>query len=393
MAKTHYFDHMASTPIDPVVIDAMVAVMRDPRYHANPAAIQHAAGYQTAELIQDCRQQVAVFLGGVDPEGITWTSGATESIYLALLGAAEAYRRQGTHIITFATEHKATLNACQALEKKGFTVTVLPVETSGHVSMQRLRAAIRADTILISVMHVNNETGLVQPVEDMISLAHEHGCLLHVDAAQSVGRLPLYDLAPNVDLLSFCIHKCHGPKGIGVLYRKTKPLVRLIPAMGVDRQGKLRAGTLATHQIVGLTEALRLASTRQAASYAHVEACQTLFRHQLAKLPGILFNTRQHDSVPHCCSFHVAGVSVECLLADCYEFALSTGSACNSATEEPSHVLVAMGFSPIRAHHSLRVGFSHTTQLTDVEALLQVLTQAITRLRHIAPTDQDRVLS
>lgn len=377
-----YFDNMASTPMDPRVLSVMLPLLEDPLLCANPSAVTHAHGQYVGRLVKQATQKAADALD-TDAASLTWTSGASESIQLALVGVAHAYQRQGKHIVSMTTEHKASLAALDRLKKEGFSVTLLDPECTGVLSLDELEKAFRSETILVSIMHVNNETGVIQPIREIAKLCHKKGTLLHVDAAQSLGKVPfsLHDL--DADLVSLSMHKCYGPKGVGLLYQRQKPLVQLESQILGGNQQRLRAGTLPTPNIVAASKAICLAQEEQAKDSEHAASCMAVIREGLFRLPGIHCNAV--DSVAQCLSIYIEGVDISSVLAMCFDVALATGSACNATTKLPSHVLLAMGFDAHRAHHSLRISVGRFTNREGCEVLVKRLSHVITQLREWSP--------
>lgn len=378
-----YFDTMASTPMDPRVLEVMLPLLQDPRLCANPSAVTHAHGQHVGRLVKEATDQAGKALDA-GPDSLIWTSGASESIQLALVGAAHAYQRQGKHIISMSTEHKATLAVLGRLEKEGFEITLLDPEPSGVLALNTLKQAIRTDTIVVSIMHVNNETGVIQPIKAIAKLCHEKGALLHVDAAQSLGKLSFSLVDLEADLVSLSMHKCYGPKGIGVLYQRQKPFVQLEPQILGGNQQRFRAGTLATPMILAASQAICLAQSEQAKDAKHADICMAIIREGLSALAGIHVNAT--ETVPHCLSVYVEGVDISSVLAMCFDVALATGSACNATTKLPSHVLMAMGFDAHRAHHSLRISVGRLTTQEECHALLESLTKTLIQLRAWSPS-------
>jgi len=380
-----YFDNMASTPMDPRVLAVMLPLLQEPLVCANPSAVTHAHGQYAGGLVQDATQEAALALDA-DPASLTWTSGASESIQLALVGAAHAYQRQGKHIVSMSTEHKASLAVLDRLKQEGFTVTLLNPESTGVLSLSALEKAIQADTILVSIMHVNNETGVIQPIREIAKICRKKGALLHVDAAQSLGKVPFSLRELDADLVSMSMHKCYGPKGVGLLYQRQKPLVQLEPQiLGGNQQG-LRAGTLPTPTLVAGSKAICLAQEEQAKDALHAASCMAMIEEGLRCLPGIHRNSTV--CVPQCLSIHIEAVDISSVLAMCFDIALATGSACNATTKLPSHVLMAMGFDTHRAHHSLRISVGRFTRKEECAVLVERLSSAIVQLRGWSPSKE-----
>jgi cysteine desulfurase len=363
--KIIFLDYASTTPVDPRVVDVMShALSHD---FANPSST-HLLGVQVKEKIENARSQVAALIHA-DSKEIIFTSGATESINLALKGAAQFYQRQGKHIITMSTEHKAGLDTCRYLETQGFEVTYLNPDKTGILNLDELKKAIRSDTILASIMHVNNETGVIQDIFSIGNMLREHGVLFHVDAAQSVGKLPIDIKKLSVDLMSLASHKIYGPKGVGALYVRRKPRLQLVMQMhGGDQENKLRSGTLATHQIVGMGEACAIAKNNVIVESARIAQLRDLFEKNIAALPGIHFNGDRKNRVCTCSNFQMDGIDPQALLTKLNSIiAISQGSACNAVDPEPSHVLTAMGLSRDEANRSFRVSFGRFTTEVHVQ--------------------------
>lgn len=382
--KPLYLDYMATTPIDPAVAAAMLPYITGVDGFGNPAS-EHVYGERTAAAVQQARQQVANLLN-CDTRCVVFTSGATEADNLAILGAAEFYQSHGRHIVTLKTEHKAVLACCAELERRGFEVTYLDVQPNGLVDLNVLEASLREDTILVSVMHVNNEIGVIQDITAIGKLLRERGVLFHVDAAQSFGKLPL-DLATlPVDLLAFSGHKIYGPKGIGGLYVRRKPKVRLQPQIvGGGQEFGLRAGTLPVHQIVGMGVAAQVAQANLQTEQARILALRNHLWQQLQQLPGVTLNGDLEQRIAGNLNISVDCVEGESLQYAVRDIAVSSGSACNAATFEPSHVLLAIGRSATQAHSALRISMGRFTTAADVDHAAAVVMQAITRLRQLSP--------
>lgn len=376
---------MATTPVDEVVITAMQNCLGQSGVFGNPASQTHRYGYEAAELVANARAQIADCIQA-DPREIIFTSGATESDNLAIKGAAHFYQRQGKHIITMSTEHKAVLDSCHALEREGFEVTYLNPLPSGLLNLEALKAAIRSDTILISIMHVNNETGVIQDIAAMGRIAKEHGIIFHVDAAQSAARLKIDLQTLPVDLMSFSGHKVYGPKGIGCLYVRRKPRVRLEPQMhgGGHEQG-LRSGTLPTHQIVGMGMAFALIKERREKDVARIRELRSRLWAGILSLTQVHLNGDPAHAVPGCLNITFDGVDGESLMLALRDLAISTGSACNSANPEASHVLKAMGLSEDAANRSLRICLGRYTTSEEVDYAIAHIQKQLGRLRSLSP--------
>lgn len=367
MKQPIYLDYAATTPVDKSVADAMMKYLTADGVFANPASRSHRLGWQAEEAVDIARNQVADLINA-DPREIVFTSGATESDNLALKGVMHQARNKGKHLITVATEHKAVIDPALQLEREGFDVTFLSVDKDGLIDSQALQQAMREDTVLVSVMHVNNELGVVQDIPAISACCRENNVLLHVDAAQSAGKLPLDVEQLGVDLLSISAHKMYGPKGIGALYVRRKPKVQLEAEMhGGGHERGMRSGTLATHQIVGLGEAAQLARQRLGDDREHYRALSQLFLDKLLAEPGIKLNGDVSQRVPNIMNLRFANVEGELLLMSLKDLAISSGSACTSASVEPSYVLRAIGLSDELAHASLRFSLGRDTTLQEVE--------------------------
>lgn len=382
-----YLDYGATTPVDPRVVQAMLVWLG--AHFGNPASGSHAWGQEAAEAVEQARAHVADLIGA-QPRDIVWTSGATESINLALKGAAQFYQDKGKHLITLKTEHKAVLDTMHELERQGFEVSYLDVQPNGLLDLAQLEAAIRPDTILASVLFVNNEIGVVQDVAAIGALCRAKGVLLHVDAAQATGRVAIDLASLPIDLMSMTAHKTYGPKGVGALYVRRKPLVRLQAQIhGGGHERGMRSGTLPTHQIVGMGEAFRLAKAQMAQDLAHASALQQRLYQGLQGLQGLAqmrINGDQSQHVPQNLSVSFEGIQGEALMQGIQEqLAVSSGSACTSASQEPSHVLLALGLGHALAHSSLRITFGRFTTESEIDQAIASITHTVTRLRHISP--------
>nr|WP_314545430.1 aminotransferase class V-fold PLP-dependent enzyme [uncultured Massilia sp.] len=370
-----YLDYAATTPVDPRVAQKMLVYMTEK--FGNPASTSHAFGLDGAFAVERARKQVAALVGAHAAD-IVWTSGATESNNLALKGAAHANRARGRHLVTLATEHKAVLDTMRRLEGEGFEVTFLQPQANGLVDLAAFAAALRPDTILASVMMVNNEIGVIQPIAELGRLCRARGVLLHVDAAQAAGKLPIDVDLLQVDLLSLSAHKLYGPKGIGALYVRSAPAVRLEAQMdGGGHEKGLRSGTLPSHQIVGMGEACELARLDMAAESARIAALRDRLREGLAALPGVRFNGDLQQRVPHNLNVSFTGPGAESLADRLPGIAVSAGSACNSASTAPSYVLRALGLSDAHARSAMRISLGRTTNAAHIDYLLLQLRQAL----------------
>lgn len=349
-----YMDYSATTPVDPRVAERMCACLTNAGNFGNPASRSHAFGWAAESAVEDARRQVAELINA-DPRELAWTSGATESNNLAIKGAAHFYQKRGRHLITVKTEHKAVLDTCRQLEREGFEVTYLDPEPNGLIDLDRLAAALRDDTILVSVMHVNNEIGVIQDLTAIGELTRARGALFHVDAAQSTGKVAIDLQTLPVDLMSFSAHKTYGPKGIGALYVRRKPRVRIEAQMhGGGHERGLRSGTLATHQIVGMGEAFRIARLEMADENARVLTLRQRLWDGLKDLDQVFLNGDEQQRVAGNLNVSFAYVEGESLIMALKDLAVSSGSACTSASLEPSYVLRAIGREDELAHSSIR---------------------------------------
>ncbi|MFZ9103965.1 MAG: IscS subfamily cysteine desulfurase, partial [Burkholderiaceae bacterium] len=346
-----YLDYSATTPVDPRVVDAMLPYLRQD--FGNPASRSHAYGWKAEEAVENARRQVAELVG-CDPKELVWTSGATESINLAIKGAAHFYKDKGRHLITVKTEHKATLDTCRELEREGFEVTYLDVQENGLINLDDLRAAIRPDTILISVMLVNNEIGVIQDIATIGEICRDKGIVFHVDSAQATGKVQIDLSTLKVDLMSFSAHKTYGPKGIGALFVRRKPRVRLEPLIhGGGHERGMRSGTLPTHQIVGMGEAFRIAKEEMQTENERIRMLRDRLWNGLSQIEATYLNGDMTQRVPHNLNVSFNYVEGESLLMAIKDIAVSSGSACTSASLEPSYVLRALGRSDELAHSSI----------------------------------------
>ena len=389
-----YLDHAATTPVEPLVAARMAEVLSSETEFGNPASSSHGYGDVAAALVESARAQVAAAVGAAAPE-IVWTSGATEANNLAIFGVAQYYRERGRHIVTSRTEHKAVLDPCRELERRGWEITYLVPDREGLLDPAQVAAALRPDTVLVSLMHVNNEIGVVQNIGAVGAICARHGgAWLHVDAAQSVGKCPLHFASLGADLMSLSSHKVYGPKGVGALVISRgadlggRGRVQLSALQfGGGQERALRAGTLPTHQVVGMGLAFELAAKISSVETARVARLRERLWRGLASLGGVVRNGSATRSVPHLLNVSFEGVEGESLLAAIRPYlAVSTGSACTSALAEPSYVLRALGRSERLSESSLRFGFGRTTTEADVDIAIACLTQALSRLRKVAGT-------
>ena len=378
-----YMDYGATTPCDPRVVDAMIPWLRE--HFGNPASRTHAYGWEAEEAVERARTQVAELIGA-DPREIVWTSGATESNNLALKGAAHFYQSRGKHIITVKTEHKAVLDTVRELERQGFEATYLDVKDDGLLDLDVLKAAIRPDTILISVMYVNNEIGVIQDIPAIGALCREKGIVFHVDAAQATGKIDIDLNQLPVDLMSLASHKTYGPKGIGALYVRRKPRVRLEAQMhGGGHERGMRSGTLPTHQIVGMGEAFRIAKEEMHAENERIRALQQRLLSGLQGIEQIFVNGDLERRIPHNLNISFNYVEGESLIMGINGIAVSSGSACTSASLEPSYVLRALGRSDELAHSSLRMTIGRFTTEEEVDTVVTTLKERVAKLRELSP--------
>lgn len=379
-----YLDYAATTPVDPAVAQKMAACLTLDGNFGNPASRTYRFGWMAEEAVDVARNQIAELVN-CDPREIVFTSGATESDNLAIKGIAEAYAEKGKHIITVNTEHKAVLDTCEYLESQGFEVTYLAVDNEGLISLEQLQQALREDTILVSVMHVNNEIGVIQDIAAIGQLCHERGVLFHVDAAQSAGKLPIDLQTLPVDLMSFSAHKVYGPKGIGALYVRRRPKVRLAAQIhGGGHERGMRSGTLPTHQIVGMGEAFAIAQQCMVEEMAR----QTQLRDQLwagiSALPDVVMNGSAAQRIGNNLNVSFAGIDGESLMMALNDIAVSSGSACTSASLEPSYVLRAIGLDAEMAHAGIRFSVGRFTQPQDIDYVVEKVCRVVTQLRAAA---------
>lgn len=376
-------DYSATTPIDPRVADAMIPFLRE--QFGNPASRSHAYGWSAEAAVEEARANVAALVGA-DPREIIWTSGATESNNLALKGAAQFYKSKGKHIITVKTEHKAVLDTVRELERVGFEATYLEPQDNGLISIEQLEAAIRPDTIIVSVMLVNNEIGVVQPIKEIGELCRKKGIIFHSDAAQATGKVEINLEELKVDLMSFSAHKTYGPKGIGALYVRRKPRVRLEAQMhGGGHERGLRSGTLAPHQIVGMGEAFRIAKEEMDSELARIKALRDRLAKGLMEIEEVYINGDMEHRVPHNLNVSFNFVEGESLIMAVKDLAVSSGSACTSASLEPSYVLRALGRSDELAHSSIRFTIGRFTTEEDIDFAIKLLKDKVGKLRELSP--------
>ena len=385
-APTIYLDYAATTPVDPRVADVMIECLRPEGAHGNPSSMGHDFGRRARAMVEKARQQVAAAIGA-RPECIIWTSGATESDNLAILGVARFHADRGRHVITAKTEHKAVLDAFKQLEKEGFEVTWLKPGIDGIVRAEQVREALRAETQLVSLMHVNNETGVIQDVAAIGAICRERGVAFHVDAAQSAGKLPLNVETMNIDLMSLTAHKSYGPKGIGVLYVRRKPPLGLRPLFhGGGQETGLRSGTLPTHQIVGMGEAFEIGERDRESDVARIKVLRERLWQGLSAIGGVELNGHPMERVSgvlNVCFHNVEGESLRFALRD---LAVSSGSACASGSDEASYVLRALGRSDQLAQSSIRFSLGRFTTEDEVDRAIASVAREVNRLRALSPT-------
>jgi len=378
-----YMDYGATTPCDPRVVDAMIPWLRE--HFGNPASRSHAWGWEAEEAVEKARGQVAGLINA-DPREIVWTSGATESINLALKGAAHFYASRGKHLVTVKTEHKAVLDTMRELERQGFEVTYLDVQEDGLLDLDRFRDALRPDTILASVMLVNNEIGVIQDIPTIGAMCRERGIVLHVDAAQATGKVAIDMATLPVDLMSLASHKTYGPKGIGALYVRRKPRVRLEAQMhGGGHERGMRSGTLPTHQCVGMGEAFRIALAEMGTESERVRMLQRRLLAGIGQIDQVFINGHLDKRVPHNVNASFNFVEGESLIMGIKGIAVSSGSACTSASLEPSYVLRALGRSDELAHSSLRMTIGRFTTEAEIDYAVSTLQDRVARLRELSP--------
>ena len=378
-----YLDYSATTPVDPRVAEKMIPYLAED--FGNPASRSHPYGWTAEKAVELARAEVAALVNA-DPKEIVWTSGATESDNLAIKGAAQFYQSKGKHVITVKTEHKAVLDTCRELERQGFEVTYLNVREDGLIDLDVLRAAIRDDTTVVSVMMVNNEIGVIQPIAEIGEICRERGIVFHVDAAQATGKVEIDLQKLKVDLMSFSAHKTYGPKGIGALYVRRKPRVRLIAQMhGGGHERGMRSGTLATHQIVGMGEAFRLAREEMATENERIGLLRDKLMKGLTDIEATYVNGDMTQRVAHNLNISFAYVEGESLIMAIKDVAVSSGSACTSASLEPSYVLRALGRNDELAHSSIRFSIGRFTTEEEVDYTIDLLHAKIAKLRELSP--------
>jgi cysteine desulfurase len=385
VSEVVYLDNAATTAVDPRVVASMLECLGPGGDYANPSAVGHGPGRRARARVEQARAEVAALVGA-DPSQVIFTSGATEADNLALLGAARFYRERGRHVVTSRTEHPAVLDACRQLEREGFEVTYLKPGPDGIVEVAQVEAALRTDTLLVSLMHVNNEIGVVQDVGEVGRLCRERGVLFHVDAAQGAGKLPLDVGRDCIDLLALTAHKLHGPKGVGALCVRREPRLGLVPlSHGGGQERGLRSGTLPTHQIVGMGAAYSIAAAEMGEEGARIAGLRDRLWRGLAAVPGITLNGHATRRAPGILSVTVDGVEGESLLYALPQLAVASGSACATVSGEPSYVLRALGRSDRLAQSSLRLSLGRFTTAAEIDLAVQAIGAAVSRLRAVAP--------
>jgi cysteine desulfurase len=378
-----YMDYSATTPIDPRVADKMIPYLRE--QFGNPASRSHMYGWSAEKAVEEARAQVAALVNA-DPREIIWTSGATEGNNLALKGAAQFYKTKGKHIITVKTEHKAVLDTVRELERQGFEATYLQPQDNGLITIGQLAEAIRPDTILVSVMLVNNEIGVIQPIDEIGELCRSKGIIFHCDAAQATGKVHIDLEKTKVDLMTFTAHKTYGPKGIGALYVRRKPRVRIEAQMhGGGHERGLRSGTLPTHQIVGMGEAFRIAKEEMDEEIVRILKLRDRLAKGLQEMEEVYINGDLDHRVPHNLNVSFNYVEGESLIMAIKDLAVSSGSACTSASLEPSYVLRALGRSDELAHSSIRFTFGRFTTEEDIDFTIRLIKEKVAKLRELSP--------
>lgn len=385
MKRPIYLDYAATTPVDTAVAEKMMQCLTYEGVFGNPASRSHRLGWQAEELVDEARHQIAELIHA-DPREIVFTSGATESDNLAIKGIAELHQDKGKHIITVSTEHKAVLDTCAELERRGFEVTYLPVQSNGLLDIEQVREAFRDDTILLSVMHVNNEIGVIQDIATLGALCKERDVFFHVDGAQSVGKIPVDVNALNIDLLSISGHKMYGPKGIGALYVRRTPRVRIQSQIhGGGHERGMRSGTLATHQIVGFGEAARIAKEKGQSEMERLTSYRNRLWDTIQGLGDVTLNGCLEQGVGSLLNVSFGGLCPDALAMNLNDLAVSSGSACNSATVDPSFVLLALGRDRELALATIRFSVGRYTTEEDIAAVEGLLNEVIPRLRNSKP--------
>lgn len=380
-----YMDYSATTPVDPRVAEKMMHYLTLQGVFGNPASRSHKFGWEAEHAVEEAREHIAALVNA-DPKEIVWTSGATESDNLAIKGVAHFYQAQGKHIITCKTEHKAVLDPCRQLEREGFEVTYLDPQPNGLIDLKELEANIRKDTILVSLMHVNNEIGVVADIAAIGEITRAHKVLFHVDAAQSTGKVAIDLEKMKVDLMSFSAHKTYGPKGVGALYVRRKPRVRLEAQMhGGGHERGMRSGTLATHQCVGMGEAFRIAREEMLSEGARIQALRDKLWNGIKDMEEVYVNGDLEHRVPHNLNVSFNFVEGESLIMALKDIAVSSGSACTSASLEPSYVLRALGRDDELAHSSIRFSIGRFTTEADIDYAIDLIRHKVGKLRELSP--------
>jgi len=379
-----YMDYQATTPVDPEVLNEMLPYFTEK--FGNPHSRSHSFGWESSDAVEIARKQVADVIKA-DPKEMVFTSGATESNNLAIKGAAYFYKEHKKHIITVRTEHKCVLDACRHLEEDGFEITYLPVRSDGLIEISELEKSIKSDTLLVSVMAVNNEIGVIQPIKEIGEICRKHGVLFHTDAAQAFGKIPLDVDLMNIDMLSISGHKIYGPKGVGALYVRRKPRVRLKPLInGGGQERGIRSGTVPTPLIVGLGKAAEIASIRMKEDFDKIKKLADRFSNAIKEeIPDVYFNGNQDKKWPGCINISFAYIEGESLILSIKGLAVSSGSACTSESLEPSYVLRSLGVEDELAHTSIRFGFGRFSTEQEVDYALEVILKGVKKLRDMSP--------
>ena len=385
MKDLKYFDYASTTPVDPRVADKMYECLKLDGNFGNPASRSHEFGWKAEEAVERARMQVASLVNA-DTREIVWTSGATESDNLAIKGAARFYKDRGNHIITSKIEHKAVLDPCRQLEREGFEVTYLDPNEDGVITLDMLKKHIKDETILVSLMHINNELGSVTDIEEIGNFTRENNIIFHVDAAQSTGKVNIDLSNLNVDLMSFSGHKTYGPKGVGALYVRRKPRIRLEALIhGGGHERGFRSGTLATHQIVGMGEAFKIAQDEMEQDNKHIKKLSDIFYKEISEIEEIFLNGNEKNKVPNITNVSFAYIEGESLIMALQDVAVSSGSACTSASLEPSYVLRALGRPDELAHSSIRFSFGRFTTEEEVRSVAETTKKVVAQLRELSP--------
>jgi len=385
MNDLKYFDYASTTPVDPRVADKMYECLKLDGNFGNPASRSHEFGWKAEEAVERARMQVASLVNA-DTREIVWTSGATESDNLAIKGAARFYKDRGNHIITSKIEHKAVLDPCRQLEREGFEVTYLDPNEDGVITLDMLKKHITDETILVSLMHINNELGSVTDIEEIGNFTRENNIIFHVDAAQSTGKVNIDLSNLNVDLMSFSGHKTYGPKGVGALYVRRKPRIRLEALIhGGGHERGFRSGTLATHQIVGMGEAFKIAQDEMEKDNKHIKKLSDIFYKEISEIEEIFLNGNEKNKVPNITNVSFAYIEGESLIMALQDVAVSSGSACTSASLEPSYVLRALGRPDELAHSSIRFSFGRFTTEEEVRSVAETTKKVVAQLRELSP--------